>query len=281
MEKIIESLRNHTDQLISKIPVFVEGIIVLVVFVIIAHFVRNMLNKRLENKTEDKLRAKFIAKVIYYAVIIIGLMLAMKVAGYGDVAGGLLAGAGISAFVVGFALKDIGENFLAGFLLSFSRPFRVDDTVEVNGITGKVKALNLRNTHIKTFDGIDVFVPNANLIKNSLKNYTLDGFMRYDYTIGVDYNSNFSQARETLLNVVNSHPGVDKTVGSPSVSYESLSPSAYNIKVTFWKNVFDNTYSTYVVKTELIDQSLEALSKIGIAIPGDILEIKTSTEKIA
>ncbi|HAZ24509.1 MAG TPA: mechanosensitive ion channel protein MscS, partial [Algoriphagus sp.] len=99
---------------------------------------------------------------------------------------GLLAGAGITAFVIGFALKDIGENFLAGILLAFKRPFKVGDTVDINGIRGVVLNLNLRDTQIKTPDGKDVFIPNATIIKNPLVNFTIDGFLRYDFIVGLD-----------------------------------------------------------------------------------------------
>ena len=88
----------------------------------------------------------------------------------------MLAGAGISAFIIGFALKDIGENFLAGIILAFKRPFRVGDIVDINGLKGKVLTLNLRDTQIKTGDGKDVFIPNAVIIKNPLSILPSMGF---------------------------------------------------------------------------------------------------------
>jgi small-conductance mechanosensitive channel len=106
-------------------------------------------------------------------------MVVFRFVGLTGVVSGLLAGAGISAFIIGFALKDIGENFLAGILLAFKRPFRVGDLVDIGGIRGTVLILNLRDTQIKTPDGKDVFIPNANIIKNPLVNFTIDGFISF------------------------------------------------------------------------------------------------------
>ena len=81
----------------------------------------------------------------------------MQTMGLNGVAKGLLAGAGLSAFIFGFAFKDIAENFLGGLILAFNRPFSLNDTIQIRDFTGHVKALNFRTTHIKTFDEKDVF----------------------------------------------------------------------------------------------------------------------------
>jgi small conductance mechanosensitive channel len=105
----------------------------------------------------------------------------------------VLAGAGLLAFVIGFALKDIGENFLAGIILAFKSPFKLDDLIEVNNIIGFVKDINIRETHIKTPDGKDVFLPNSIILKNPMFNYTIDGFLRYEFVVGIAYENNSTE----------------------------------------------------------------------------------------
>ncbi|HET8830308.1 MAG TPA: mechanosensitive ion channel domain-containing protein, partial [Pelobium sp.] len=97
-------------------------------------------------------------KAIQTIFVVFVIMLALYAGGLGAIAGGILAAAGASAVVLGFAFKDIGENFIAGFILAFSRPFNVNDTVMISDVFGKVKALELRYTKIKTFDGKDVYI---------------------------------------------------------------------------------------------------------------------------
>ncbi|WP_181885215.1 mechanosensitive ion channel domain-containing protein [Pontibacter diazotrophicus] len=116
------------------------------------------LDGRLASKAHDQITGKYIALVSKWAVIIIGLLLVLQTLGLSGVASGLLASAGLSAVVIGFAFKDIAENFLAGLILAFNRPFEINDTIEVDETIGKVKALHLRTTHIRTFDSKDVFI---------------------------------------------------------------------------------------------------------------------------
>ena len=108
----------------------------------------------------------------------------------------------LTAIVIGFAFKDIGENFLAGVMMAFNRPFRIGDTIKSGDVEGKIVELSLRDTHIKTFDGKDVYVPNGQILKNPVYNYTIDGFLRHQFSIGIDYNSDIKKARDLIMNIL-------------------------------------------------------------------------------
>ncbi|MFT4856902.1 MAG: small conductance mechanosensitive channel [Algoriphagus sp.] len=92
---------------------------------------------------QDPLLANFLATILKALVILLGLLLIFRTIGLIGVVVGLLTDAGISAFIIGFALKDIGENLLAGILLVFKRPFRIGDVVDINRIRGEILTLNL------------------------------------------------------------------------------------------------------------------------------------------
>src|SRR5690606_12848659 len=126
----------------------------------------------------------------------------LRILGFSDLTSNILAGAGILTFIVGFAFKDIGENFLAGILLAFKSPFKINDLIETENIIGYVVDLTIRETRIKTLDGKDVFIPNGQIIKNPLFNYTIDGFLRYEFIIGLDYESNTKKAINLILETV-------------------------------------------------------------------------------
>lgn len=152
-----------------------------------------------------KITAEYIAVVTKWAIIIAGILLAFQTIGLSGIAGGLLAGAGVSAIVIGFAFKDIAQNFLAGLILAFNRPFNVNDTVQINEIMGKVVGLDLRTTHILTFDSKDVYIPNGTIITSPITNYTRNGLIRMDFIVGIDYNDDITQAirliEETALTI--------------------------------------------------------------------------------
>jgi small-conductance mechanosensitive channel len=264
---------------VALLPKLILAIVVFTLLFFIANQTRNFVNKRLSTQMDDPLLARFLARLTKMAINIIGLLFVLKIIGLSDIAAGLITGASVSAIVVGFAFKDIGENFLAGIMLAFNRPFRVGDTVELNGHTGKVIALNLRNTQIKSFDGKDIFIPNANIVKNPVINYTIDGFLRYDFTVGLDYGSDVDKAMKIMMDTLMKVPNLLKDKGKgPSVSYSSLGASSLNLTAYFWIDTEDPKVSAGTVRTEAVDKVLSALDEAGFYMPGDIVEMKNYKE---
>lgn len=154
MEQLIEDLKTqlqgYYDQLVTLLPKVVLAILVLLLVLYLARKISRFGKTQLNQRMEDPLLAQFFARVIRWLVLVIGFLIILRIVGLGAAAASLLAGTGITAFIIGFAFKDIGENFLAGILMAFKRPFRIGDTIETNGITGVIKGLTLRDTHLKT-----------------------------------------------------------------------------------------------------------------------------------
>ncbi|WP_339875382.1 mechanosensitive ion channel family protein [uncultured Algoriphagus sp.] len=243
-------------------------------FLFLARKSRTLLSKRLVKRMDDDLLANFLAGIFGSIVILIGLLIVFRIIGLTGVISGMLAGAGISAFIIGFALKDIGENFLAGIILAFKRPFRVGDIVDINGMRGQVLTLNLRDTQIKTGDGKDVFIPNGIILKNPLINFTIDGFLRYDFIVGLDYGSDYDVALALIKKTISEVPGVLGSKKSPEVWVTDLAESTLNIQVTFWVDTFERSISDAVVKSSAILMVLTALEKADFNMPARIVELK-------
>jgi small-conductance mechanosensitive channel len=225
---------------------------------------------------DDKLLADFVGKIIYAFFLIAGIVIFLQVLGLGQAVGGLLAGAGVTAIVLGFAFKDIGENFLAGIFLAFGRPFSIGDLIEVQSIKGLVREMNFRNTHVRTYDGKDIYVPNALLFKQPLTNYTRDGLLRYDFTIGIDYEDDIKSALEIALQTLNTLPEIEKGKGlEPFVAIEEFATSTINMKVFYWVNVFNKRIDVTRVKNETMTRVIQDLTAKGFSLPADILELKS------
>ncbi|MDX5337470.1 MAG: mechanosensitive ion channel family protein [Cyclobacteriaceae bacterium] len=247
---------------------------ILLAFYFLANFLQRLLKTKLLIRMDDPLLANFLSVIFRLLVFLVGMMVVFRVVGLTGVVSGLLAGAGITAFVIGFALKDIGENFLAGILLAFKRPFRVGDLVDIQGIRGRVLTLNLRDTQIKTPDGKDVFIPNAQIIKNPLVNFTIDGYLRYDFIVGLDYGSDYQKAMQVILEAIVQVDGVLKEEKEPKVWVLELGESTLNIQVTFWVDTFDQRVSDLKVKSDAILKVLTTLEKSGFNLPSKIIELK-------
>lgn len=284
MKQLIEDLKTqlqgYYDQLVTLLPKVVMAILVLLFALYLARKISRFGKTQLNQRMEDPLLAQFFARVIRWLVLVIGFLIILRIVGLGAAAASLLAGAGITAFIIGFAFKDIGENFLAGILMAFKRPFRIGDTIETNGITGVIKGLTLRDTHLKTFDGKDVYVPNGQIMKNPIFNYTIDGFMRLEFVIGLDYGTDLDKATRIIYETLENIHGILWDEGrAPNVVISDLGSSTINITVYFWIDTFDKTVSGLAVKTNAIREVLQALTKGGIQMPSDIMELKTYNDR--
>ncbi len=146
---ITEAFQNSVSNFIDQLPQIAMGILIVVLGILIAGWIGRFARRRISARTEDPLMSKFLGTAIRYTFIIIAIMLALRAAGLGGIAAGILTAAGASAVVLGFAFKDIGENFIAGIILAFNRPFDVDDTVEIGSNFGKVKTLRSQIHEVK------------------------------------------------------------------------------------------------------------------------------------
>ncbi len=254
----------------------VFGLLIFLLFFYLSKWIKRLISKRLNKSTKDPLWADFIAAGARGMILIFGITLVFRFMGLTGLVSGMLAGAGITAFIIGFALKDIGENFLAGIMLAFKRPFRIGDIVEINGISGKVLALNLRDTQIKTMDGKDVFLPNGAIIKSPLINFTIDGYLEYHFLVGLEYGSDYSKAMELIRATMENVPGVLKGNKKPSIHVKEMSASSLTIRVGYWVNTYNRAQPDLKVRSNAILSVLQALENAGFNLPGDIVELKNS-----
>jgi len=273
------NLQIYYNGFITLFPKLIMAILIFYVLLFIANKSRKIANRKLTERMDDPLLAAFLSRIIKITIVLFALMVVMNVIGLAGMAGGLLTGASISAVIFGFAFKDIGENFLSGIILAFNRPFRVGDIVELDSIKGKVVALNIRNTQIKSFDGKDIYIPNASVIKNPVINYTLDGFMRHEFNIGLDYGSDMEKAIAILKETIQNIGGVLQGDRGPSVNVGDLNSSSYNLTVLYWLNTFDQKYSTAAIRTQAINKAITNLENAGFYLPGDIVELKNYNDR--
>lgn len=274
MMKSLDIFQTDWEGIEALLKTIGLSLAILLAFYFLANVLQKFLRKRLLVRMDDPLLANFLSVVFRLIIILLGFLLVFRIIGLTGLVSGFLAGAGITAFVIGFALKDIGENFLAGILLAFKRPFRVGDIVDINGMRGVVLTLNLRDTQIKTSDGKDVFIPNATIIKNPLVNFTIDGFLRYDFIVGLDYGSDYQAARALILEAIQKVPGVLMDTKTPKVWVSDLAESTLNLQVAFWVDTFDRKIADMEVKSQAIIQVLTTLEKAGYNLPARVLEIK-------
>ena len=261
---IINHLQSYYNSIVDITPKLLLAIIVVLTSWFIASRLRIFADRRLKRKMDDHLLAAFIANLINAILIIIGILLMFRLIGLTGVVQSVLAGAGITAFIVGFALKDIGENFLAGILLAFKRPFSVGDIIESNGVKGKVVALNLRDTQIKS-DSKNIFIPNALLIKNTLINFNSEGYLLQDFTIGLEFGSDYRKALELIKEVLREDEEVSNQGYLNSAVVAGVTGNTIQINVKYWVKT-DLLVSDGRHRSEIVIKVSEILHANGFTI---------------
>jgi len=275
---ISEIFSDYFEQLVASLPKIMMAIIILIVSYFIGKTVYKIISRLTQTRWQDKIMSNFISQIIKFSIYLFGVILAFNVIGYKNIASTIFAGAGVSAIVIGFAFKDIAENFLAGIILTVNRPFEIGDIIESGGDKGTVKDLDLRSTHLRNSAGKDIYIPNSSIIKNTLTNYTTDGFLRLDFMIGIAPESDIEETRRLINDYLFSNENVLKTPPF-SIIVKELGESTINIMVLFWVDILSkkklpDNYLGHSIKSKVITDVKTILDQNNIAMPSQVLEHK-------
>lgn len=266
----VQELEHLWRQFVASLPRLLAGLIILVLVTLSATRVARGLSGPLARKWESELIRSVISKAVAVFIWLFGVYLFLRVAGLTQVALTIVGGTGILGLVIGFAFRDIAENFLASVLISLQRPFRYGDTIEVVGHTGIVQRVTPRGTILMDFDGNYIQIANAQVYKNTIKNFTANPNVRQDFSVGIGYDAGVSHAQEIVLQVLEGHSAVLEDP-RPLVLVEKLASATVNLRVYFW--VDGVKHSKLKVRSALMRMVLGALSAEGVSMPGDTLEL--------
>lgn len=274
-EAIQKSLNNYYEGFLSILPRLALALLVVVLGVLIAQLLTNFYRRKFLKESDDPLMSKFLTQAVKLVLIIVAIMFALRIAGLDGLAAGLLTAVGGSAIILGFAFQDIGKNFLAGIILAFNRPFHINDTIKIDDIFGKVKALSFRYSHIKTFDGRDIFIPNSDVLTKPVENYTADGFYRLDFVVGIGYEDDIESAKRVIQKVLDENEDIVKDIEHENyVIEDNLAASTVNLKVFFWVYTVDYRKASMILRGLIIRKVKEALAAKDFNLPSDIIELK-------
>ncbi|OJU25685.1 MAG: mechanosensitive ion channel protein MscS [Nitrobacter sp. 62-13] len=251
-------------------PLVILAICILAITWLLAKLVALLARHFLSRRITSPLLLTVMARVLSVPVFLFGVYFILQVAGLTRLALTVLGGTSLIGILIGFAFRDIAENFLASLLLSVRNPFRSGDLVEVAGHTGIVQNLNTRTTILLTLDGSHVQIPNAIVYKNTIENFSSNPSRRATFTVGIGYESSAAKAQKLVSQVLLEHPAV---LGAPEalVLVEELGAATVNIRILYW---FDSTiYSPAKINSALLRQTKKVLHEGGIILPDPAREV--------
>ena len=254
---------------ISIEDIFAFGLTVLAAFLLSA-FIRFTLREEVYPRRGVARGLSYAySRLVHYVILSIGFLVGLGVLGMDLTRVTVLAGAfGVG---IGFGLQNVVNNFVCGLILLFERPVHVGDIVEVGSLQGDVRHIGIRASTVRTYQGADIIVPNAQFITASVTNWTFsDQVRRIDLPVGVSYGSAPQAVIALLEKTAQAHSAVLETP-PPLGLFTGYGDSSINFELRAWTDRFDNWA---VIRSELGTAVYDAVYAAGMAFPFPQREVR-------
>jgi small-conductance mechanosensitive channel len=258
------TLTDLAQSALLRLPYIIIGIIAFIAFLIVGRIVKRVLLAAGRKTRLDITLADLLGRIASGVSAILGVFVAAVIVFPTFRPGDLIAGLGITSVAIGFAFKDILQNFFAGILILWRRPFQVGDQIRSNDYEGTVEEINIRSTRIKTYSGERAVLPNGDVYTNAILVRTAYDKRRVQLTVGVGYPDSIEDARATIHRVLGETEGVLDDPG-PWVYVAELAPSSVNFNVYFW--VISEQANELAVSDRVATGIKLALDSAGIDMP--------------
>jgi small-conductance mechanosensitive channel len=199
-----------------------------------------------------------------WGILLFGFLVAATIVFPSISPANLLSTLGIGSVALGFAFKDILQNWISGLLILYRQPFRRGDQIRSGEFEGTVEHIEARATLIRTYDGQRVVIPNSDIYTRAVTVRTAFPKRRSDYEVGIGYADDIERARRVILDALRQVDGVEKEPAPDVVPWE-LDASTVNLKVRWWSA----SQRSEVVRTRglVIAAIKRALTEAGIDLP--------------
>lgn len=230
-QPLLTILEQLIVDFLTLLPSVIAALVVFAVGLYLASIIRRLVRRSLERRTKNAQPITLLSQLAYWLVVILVAAISLQMVGFNLTA--FLAGLGIAGITIGFALQDVSKNFIAGLLMMIQQPFEIGETIEVGGYTGKVMAIDLRATQIRTSDGRLVLIPNGDVIITPITNFSQAESRRVEISTGVAYDSNPETVRQTALDAISGVPGILSEPAS-EVLFQNFGSSTLDLTIYFW-----------------------------------------------
>lgn len=249
---------------VKMLPNLVVAAFVLILFWLMAMVVERVVRRMVYRLSPYAHIVNLIAQMSRLIVIAGGVILALSAMNLDRAVASMLAGVGILSIALGFASKDIAGDYMAGFVIHFTHPFRTGHIIQVGKFFGYVDSIEMRATKCHTQQGQQVTIPNRKIIEGEITNYSITGARRVDLTVSVSYSVDLELLEELVIEAVESLE-LRNSERPVELFYEEFNGTAISFMVRFWtapeQTVFLKARSDAI---RIIDQTFKTK---GITLP--------------
>ncbi len=260
---------------IKMVPNMLVAVFCLAVFWLLAILIGRIVHRMVLRLSVYRYVAKLTARLSRLLVILLGLVLAFYALHLNNIVASALAGIGIVGLAFGFAAKNTGADFLAGFIIHFTHPYRVGHLIQVEKFMGYVDSIDLRTTTIRTQPGQRVIIPNHKIIENELTNYYISGERRVDIKCGIVQDADLEKAEEVAIKAVKSLK-IRNTERDVELFYDEIADSSINFTVRFWADPDQIAFLTATSQAIKAIQQTFRDNGIKLASPVTILDFSAA-----
>lgn len=248
------NVQQYWNELINLVVLFTPKIITaaltLVVGLWIIRILGNYMEKALEKGKVEISLQRFLISLVRIGLKLLLLISVASMVGIATTS--FVAILGAAGLAVGLALQGSLANFAGGVLILLLKPFKVGDVIQAQGFTGKVEAIQIFNTVLKTADNKTIIIPNGALSNGSIMNFSMEKTRRVDFTFGIGYDDDLKKAKDILQQIIAADERILKDP-APQIVVSELGDSAVNLAVRVWCNAEDywNIYFDTIEKVKL------------------------------
>ena len=260
---LTQRIDGWIDGAIRMLPNIVVALIVFALFYGVAALVRRTIRGQLSRHSRDNL-GDVLGGFVRWSILLLGFLLAATIVLPSLKPGDLVAGLGVSSVAIGFAFKDILQNWLAGLLILFRQPFATGDQIVVGSHEGTVERIETRATLIRTYDGERIVIPNSDIYTSAVRVKTAFDKRRSQYDVGIGYGDGIENACRVIRDAVAGVPGVQGDPAPEALAWD-LAASWVTIRARWWTEV--RRADVVRVHSDVIIAIKKALDAAGIDLP--------------
>ncbi len=261
---LITNILDMVRGLIALLPQIGLAIVILIITWAISKLANKLVHRALPSSRMRPSLVELMSNLLSIGIRVVGLVVAAIVVFPTITPGDMIAALGIGSLAIGFAFKDIFENFMAGILILYRRPMRIGDYMECDGVEGRVEKISIRDTHVRRTDGQLVVMPNGMLFRNPVEIRTDRDIRRVKISAGVAYDEDVDQSRDVITKAVEACKTV-RTNEPVQVFAEAFGASSIDFEVTWWTG--SKPVDVRKSRDEVVASVKRALDEAGIEIP--------------
>lgn len=238
MAETLDRLWQHWGEiLLTSIPRIVQAVLVLVVVLFVDDRAQRVMEREVAQRSGQRELARLLGRMARIAVLVIGVVIVLGIFQQTNLVASFIASLGVAGLVIAFALQDITKNFAAGVLLLIQRPFRLDDRIRVKDFEGTVVDITLRATALRTADGDEVLIPNADVYSGAITNLTRYPQRRITVPFTLPPGVDVDGVLSSILEEINATPALSThspTTPAPDIVITSVNKDGLQCLARVW-----------------------------------------------